>query len=83
VNTGRITGTTNFIENNPLPITAALLKARSQRFTINARLATAQTGGQRIHTKNRCHGRGRNFMIDAFVELADGELFFVITNGRT
>src|SRR5437764_14082488 len=26
VTTGRITGTTNFVENNPLPITTALLK---------------------------------------------------------
>ena len=30
VNTGRITGTTNFVETNPLPVTAALLQ-RGQR----------------------------------------------------
>src|SRR5256712_13762640 len=33
VNTGRVTGTTNFDENNPLPITAQLLKSGQQRFT--------------------------------------------------
>src|SRR6266576_3651592 len=35
VNTGRITGTTNFIENNPLPITRQLLQRGQQRFQIN------------------------------------------------
>src|SRR5437764_5356846 len=32
VNTGRITGTTNFIENNPMPITESFLKRGQQRF---------------------------------------------------
>src|SRR6266446_9038291 len=35
VTTGRVTGTTNFVENNPLPITGRLLKRGQQRFTIN------------------------------------------------
>src|SRR3974377_825871 len=33
VNTGHTTGTTNFVENNPLAITAELLKRGEQRFT--------------------------------------------------
>src|SRR5437763_1639474 len=35
VNTGRVLGTTNFVENNPLPITTDLLKRGQQRFQIN------------------------------------------------
>ena len=35
VNTGHVTGTTNFVENNPLPITARLLARGQQRFNIN------------------------------------------------
>src|SRR5712672_2132986 len=35
VNTGHITGTTNFIEINPLAITEELMKRGQQRFTIN------------------------------------------------
>ena len=32
VNTGKISGTTNFIENNPLPVNEALAPARSRAF---------------------------------------------------
>src|SRR3954451_17546671 len=35
VNTGRVTGTTNFVDNNPMPITTQFLKRGQQRFTIN------------------------------------------------
>src|SRR5579872_2324229 len=35
VNTGRVTGTTNFVDVNPLQVTAGLLKRGQQRFTIN------------------------------------------------
>src|SRR5437879_5471119 len=35
VNTGTVTGITNFIENNPMPITAELMARGQQRFTIN------------------------------------------------
>src|SRR5690242_15110278 len=34
VNTGRVTGTTNFVETNPFPVTAQLLARGQQRFTI-------------------------------------------------
>src|SRR5258708_3469020 len=32
VTTGRVTGTTNFVENNPLPITSELMQRGQQRF---------------------------------------------------
>ena len=44
VNTGRITGTTNFVVINPLPITAELLSRGQQRFTINCSPCHGQLG---------------------------------------
>jgi len=41
VNTGRIAGRTNFVENNPLPVTAQLLARGQQRSTFIVRRATA------------------------------------------
>ena len=35
VNTGRVTGTTNFVETIPVPVTATLLARGQQRFNIN------------------------------------------------
>ena len=83
VNTGRITGTTNFIDNNPLPITAALLKRGQQRFTINCSPCHGATAdGNGITKKIGAMLVVANLHDKRIVELADGELFFVITNGR-
>jgi len=83
VNTGRITGTTNFIENNPLPITAALLKRGQQRFTINCSPCHGATAeGKGITQKIGAMAVVANLHDKRIVEQADGELFFVITNGR-
>ena len=39
--TGRLAGTTNYVENNPLPITGRFLNRGQQRFTINCSPVTA------------------------------------------
>ena len=83
VNTGRITGTTNFIENNPLPITSALLQRGQQRFNINCSPchgATADSNG--MPKKIGAMLVIANLHDKRIVEMADGELFFVITDGR-
>ena len=83
VNTGHVTGTTNFIENNPLPITAALLKRGQQRFTINCSPCHGATAdGNGITKKIGAMLVVANLHDKRIVEMADGELFFVITNGR-
>ncbi len=83
VNTGRVTGTTNFIENNPMPITAALLKRGQQRFTINCTPCHGQTGeGKGITQKIGAMAVVANLHDKRIVELPDGEIFYVITNGR-
>lgn len=83
VNTGRVTGTTNFIENNPMPITAGLMARGQQRFTINCTPCHgALADGNGITKKIGAMTVVANLHDKRIVEMTDGELFFVITNGR-
>jgi hypothetical protein len=83
VNTGRVTGATNFVELNPLPITAALLKRGQQRFTINCSPCHGQLAdGNGITKKLGVMPTVANLHDKRIVELPDGEVFYVITNGR-
>ncbi len=83
VNTGRVPGTTNFVEVNPMPITAGLLKRGQQRFTINCSPCHGQLAdGNGITKKIGAMLTVANLHDKRIVELADGELFYVITNGR-
>lgn len=83
VNTGRITGTTNFVEINPMPITAALLARGQQRFTINCSPCHGQLGdGNGITRKIAAMAVVANLHDARIVKMTDGELFYVITNGR-
>jgi mono/diheme cytochrome c family protein len=83
VNTGRTTGTTNFVENNPLPITAELMARGQQRFTINCSPCHGALGdGNGITKKIGAMGVVANLHDKRIVELPDGEIFHVITNGR-
>lgn len=83
VNTGRVAGTTNFVENNPLPITGAFVKRGQQRFTINCSPCHGATAdGNGITKKIGAMAIVGNLHDKRIVEMADGELFFVITNGR-
>jgi mono/diheme cytochrome c family protein len=83
VNTGRITGTTNFVETNPLPITAAMLKRGQQRFSINCAPCHGKLAdGNGITKKIGAMLIVANLHDARMVEMTDGELFYVITNGR-
>ncbi|HWX19757.1 MAG TPA: cytochrome c [Candidatus Binatia bacterium] len=83
VNTGRVTGTTNFVEINPLSITAALLKRGQQRFAINCSPCHGQLAdGKGITQKIGAMAVVANLHDKRIVEMTDGELFFVISNGR-
>jgi len=83
VNTGRITGTTNYVEINPMPITAALLKRGQQRFTINCSPCHGQLAdGTGITKKIAAMAVVANLHDARIVKMTDGELFYVITNGR-
>ena len=83
VNTGRVTGTTNFVENNPLPVTAELLKRGQQRFNIHCSACHSATAdGNGISKKIGVMAVVANLHDKRIVEMPDGELFYVVTNGR-
>jgi hypothetical protein len=83
VNTGREIGTTNFIDNNPLKINTEFLARGRQRFDINCSPCHGRTGqGDGVTKKIGAMGVVANLHDKRIVELADGELFYVITNGR-
>ena len=84
VNSGRITGTTNFLENNPLPITAELMERGRQRFTINCSPCHGAIGdGNGITKKINAMAVVGNLHDKRMVEMPDGEIFYVISNGRS
>jgi hypothetical protein len=83
VNTGVVPGSTNFVEINPLPINAQLLKRGQQRFTINCTPCHgALADGNGITKKIGAMTVVANLHDKRIVSMADGELFYVITNGR-
>jgi mono/diheme cytochrome c family protein len=83
VNTGLIKGTTNFVEINPLPINAQLLERGQQRFTINCSPCHGQLAdGNGITKKIGAMAVVADLHEKRIVEMTDGELFYVITNGR-
>jgi mono/diheme cytochrome c family protein len=83
VNSGMAPGTTNFVEINPLPVTAALLKRGEQRFTINCSPCHGQLAdGKGLPNKIGAMAVVANLHDKRIVSMGDGELFYVITNGR-
>lgn len=83
VNTGRQAGTTNFVEVNQLPITPSLMARGRQRYTIHCAPCHGQLGdGNGITRSIGAMAVVANLHDRRIVEMTDGELFYVITNGR-
>jgi mono/diheme cytochrome c family protein len=83
VNTGRITGTTNFIATNPLPVTAALLQRGRERFDIYCAPCHGASGdGNGITKKIGLMAAVANLQDKRIVEMTDGEIFNTITRGK-
>lgn len=81
--TGRVPGTTNFVENNPLPMTAQLMQRGQERFTINCSPCHGQLAdGNGITKKLGAMAVVANLHDKRIVELADGEIFNTITHGK-
>lgn len=83
VTTGRITGTTNFIELNPFPITQSLLGRGQERFQITcAPCHGAQGDGKGVVSK---YGWATiaNLHDKRISTQPDGEIFNTIGNGKT
>ena len=83
VNTGRVTGTTNFVETNPLPVTGQLLQRGRERFNIYCTPCHGALGdGNGITKKIGVMPTVANLQDKRIVEMADGEIFNTITHGK-
>lgn len=83
VYTGRVAGTTNYVEVNPFPVTAQLMKRGQERFNIYCSPCHGrQADGMGITKKLGVMTTVANLHDPRIVKFADGEIFSVITNGR-
>ena len=83
VNTGHIAGTTNFVETNPLIVDEALLKRGRERFDIYCSPCHGRTAdGNGITKKIGVMPAVANLHDKRIVEMADGEIFNTISNGK-
>jgi len=83
VNTGRVSGATNFIELNPFPVTSGLLARGQQRYTIYCAPCHGQTGeGNGITKKIGAMAVVANLHDKRIVELPDGEIFNTVSYGK-
>ena len=81
-NTGQITGTTNFVETNPFEITAQIMERGRQRFQINCSPCHGPTGDGNGVTKKLGMVLVKDLHEPRIVQMPDGELFSIISNGR-
>jgi mono/diheme cytochrome c family protein len=81
--TGLVTGTTNFVELNPLPITDELLHSGQQVFDINCAACHSRVGdGNGTPKRIGAMAVVGNLHDKRIVELTDGELFNTISYGK-
>lgn len=84
VNTGLVTGTTNFVATNPLPVDGALLQRGRQRFDIYCSPCHGRLGdGNGITKKLGVMPSVANLHDKRIVELPDGDIFNTITHGKS
>jgi mono/diheme cytochrome c family protein len=82
INTGLMTGTTNYIENIPVPVTMNLLERGRQRYDISCAICHGGTGDGQGMTTRLGMVAVANLHDTRMVEMSDGELYYVIRNGR-
>lgn len=82
VNTGRLPGTTNFVELVPVPVTEALLKRGQERYGIYCAPCHAAAGDGKGITSKYGMVAMANFHDKRLVVMADGEIFNTITYGK-
>ena len=81
--TGFVTGTTNFVELNPLPVTAELLQRGRQVFDINCAACHSKLGdGNGTPKRINAMAVVANLHDKRIVELTDGELFNTVSHGK-
>ncbi|MGI8965529.1 MAG: c-type cytochrome [Limisphaerales bacterium] len=82
LNTGRIIGTTNFVEINPLPMTESFLKRGQERYQISCAPCHGAAGDGKGITSKYGMVAMANFHDKRLVVMTDGEIFNTITHGK-
>ncbi len=83
LNTGCTTGTTNFVANNPLPVSGKLLQRGREQFNIYCTPCHGGLGdGNGITKKIGVMPAVANLHDKRIVDMADGEIFHTITHGK-
>jgi len=84
VTTGRVAGTTNFVELNPLPVTAELMQRGQQVFDITCAACHSRLGdGNGTPKRINAMAIVGNLHDKRIVELTDGELFNTVSYGKS
>jgi mono/diheme cytochrome c family protein len=84
VNTGYVTGTKTFVENNPLPLDTALLLRGREQFDIACAPCHGRLGdGNGITKKIGVMPAVANLHDKRIVTMTDGEIFNTITHGKS
>ncbi len=83
VNTGLVTGTTNFVELNPLPVAAEMIQRGHERFDIYCAPCHGKLGdGNGITKKIGVMPAVANLHDKRIVVMTDGEIFSTVTHGK-
>jgi mono/diheme cytochrome c family protein len=83
VNTGRITGTTNFVETNPLAVNDTLLQQGRQSFDVYCAPCHGRLGdGNGITKKIGVMSAVASLHDKRIVTMTDGEIFNTVTHGK-
>lgn len=83
VNTGRMTGSTSFVETNPLRVDETLLQRGQQRFDIYCAPCHGRLGdGNGITKKLGVMAAVANLHDKRIVAMPDGEIFNTVTHGK-
>jgi mono/diheme cytochrome c family protein len=83
LNTGCVTGTTNFVETNPLVVDAAMLQRGREQFNIYCTPCHGGLGdGNGITKKIGVMPAVANLHDQRIVSMTDGEIFNTITHGK-
>lgn len=82
INTGHVTGATNFVEINPLPVNDLVMERGRERFQISCLPCHGPIADGNGVTRKFGMAIVANLHDKRIVQMPDGELFSVITNGR-
>jgi mono/diheme cytochrome c family protein len=83
LNTGCVTGTTNFVETNPLIVNAAMLQRGREQFDIYCTPCHGGLGdGNGITKKIGVMPAVANLHDKRIVDMTDGEIFNTVTHGK-